>query len=485
MGLRINTSVGALTATRILRSTDRGLAGSVERLSTGLRINRASDDPSGLVISEKLRAQIKSMDQALRNTENGANLISTTEAALQEVSRLLIDIRESAIFAMNTGGSSPEQVEAEQDAVDQALAAIDKIANTTRFASNQLLDGTQEIRPLAVSSALSDIKVRSIQFDSIPSRTINVNVLAAATRASMDIGLNVTNTVVSGGDVTFRISGELGTQILTLGSGTTVADLMAAANLVALNTGVIMTADAMSNVYIKAINYGSTNRITLEVVAGAGTYNGTQVFQLGGTDTIATINGITATARGQRLSLTTPSLDVELNVDATSGTGIFSFSSRQSGLKFQIGEKATPNDSINVGVQSIHTAFLGMDTQTLNLGSGNMLTIGGVLASMRAGSTNDLFRDPGNALRIIDAAIDDVTDVRAFLGAVGHDFMEPNVRSLGVAMEELTKSEGAIRDLDFATETAEFTKLQIMFQAGTSVLAQANQLPSVVLGLLQ
>ena len=118
MGLRINTNTTAATALRNLRVSDSAQARSLERLSTGLRINRASDDPSGLVISEQLRAQIASLHQASDNTENASNLIGTAEAALAEVSRLLVGLRESAIFALNTGGSSPEQVDAEQDAVN-------------------------------------------------------------------------------------------------------------------------------------------------------------------------------------------------------------------------------------------------------------------------------------------------------------------------------------------------------------------------------
>ena len=132
MGLRINTNIQSLTAVRLLRETDRSLSTSLERLSTGLRINRAADDPSGLVISEQLRAQISSLKQATENASFASNLLNTAEAALNEVSSLLIQIRESAVFALNTGGASVEQIDAEQDSVDQALEAIDRIASTFR-----------------------------------------------------------------------------------------------------------------------------------------------------------------------------------------------------------------------------------------------------------------------------------------------------------------------------------------------------------------
>jgi len=141
MGLRINTNVNAIGALTSLQETDRELSRSLERLSSGLRINRASDDPAGLVVSEQFRAQISSLRQAVENTQFSSNLIGTAEAALQEVSDLLIDVRDSVIFAKNTGGVSAEQIAAEQDSVDSAVAAIDRIAATTRFGRSDLLNG--------------------------------------------------------------------------------------------------------------------------------------------------------------------------------------------------------------------------------------------------------------------------------------------------------------------------------------------------------
>ena len=134
MGLRINTNISAITALRILKTNQRSQATSLERLSTGLRINRGADDPSGLVISEQLRTQLKALDQSVSNSQNANNLLNVADAALAEVSNLLVDIQTSITFAQNTGGSTPEQIAAEQDAVDQAVAAIDRIATTTRFA---------------------------------------------------------------------------------------------------------------------------------------------------------------------------------------------------------------------------------------------------------------------------------------------------------------------------------------------------------------
>ena len=165
MGLRINTNLGTITALRTLGINDRNLGKSLERLSTGLRINRGADDPSGLVISEQLRGQLRALNQSVTNSQNASNLISIADAALQEVSNLLVGLQNSIVFALNTGGSSPAQVAAEQDAVDQAVAAIDRIAATTRFSDRGLLNGTAgfvltDDRP----DELDDLRVRSMSF---------------------------------------------------------------------------------------------------------------------------------------------------------------------------------------------------------------------------------------------------------------------------------------------------------------------------------
>ena len=141
MGLRINTNISQITALRNLGITDGHQSKVLEQLSTGLRINRAGDDPSGLVISEVLRSQVSSLKQAVENSENAGHMISTTEAALNEINALLVDMRASAIFALNTGGSTPEEIAAEQDSVDYAISAIKRIADTSRYGSTSLLNG--------------------------------------------------------------------------------------------------------------------------------------------------------------------------------------------------------------------------------------------------------------------------------------------------------------------------------------------------------
>lgn len=245
--LSINTNLSALQGLRDLNSTARNQSTAIERLSTGYRINRASDDPAGLVISEKLRAQIKGIDQALENTQNDINLLNTAEGALQNINDILVDIRSSIIFAMNSGFSIPEQIEAEQDSVDQALLAIDRIAQTTRFANRNLLNGDSDFiveQDQADRAALDSLSVRQLRFTpSQEQQNFSVNVTNLAERATL-----ISNQAFdsqefiatgSGSDfATIRVTGSRGSEDINFGATAKVTDLVNAINQNATSTGV-------------------------------------------------------------------------------------------------------------------------------------------------------------------------------------------------------------------------------------------------------
>ncbi len=164
MGLRVNNNITALRALLNLNRTDREQASALEKLSTGLRILRASDDPSGLVISENLRAQVVALKRAAQNTQNGANLLSIADSALGEISDILRGIKDSVIFALNSGGITPEQLQAQQDTVDNSINAIDRISKTTRFADRELLNGSSGFIISNQSQQINDLLAKQAVF---------------------------------------------------------------------------------------------------------------------------------------------------------------------------------------------------------------------------------------------------------------------------------------------------------------------------------
>ncbi|MCA8962803.1 MAG: hypothetical protein KDC38_19905, partial [Planctomycetes bacterium] len=324
MGLRINTNVPSLTALRTLRANDKNLQGSLERLSTGLRINSAADDPSGLVISEQLRAQVASMRQALENSQNASNLIGTAEAALSEVSDLLIGIRESIVFALNTGGNDADQIDAEQDSIDNAIRSIDRIAETTRFAKKRLLDGSAGVQVLSQATAIGNLDVQSVAFDGNSQQQYTVGITQVASQATLFSSAFVGT---SGGTTILRLTGNEGTQDINLASGYGVASFDDAINIYTADTGVYA-----SNGLLYSVEYGSDESISVEVVSGTvrlgggatlGTSSGVQTDS--GQDVGGYVNGVAFDARGNEIRVVSDVLTANLRLNDGTGTGNYTF----------------------------------------------------------------------------------------------------------------------------------------------------------------
>jgi flagellin len=488
MGLRINNNISSIRALRNLRVNDRNQAISLERLATGLRINRAGDDPAGLVISEQLRAQISSLIKAVDNTQNASNLIGTADAALQEISDLLSGIRDSVVFALNEGASSTEQVAAEQAAVDEAISTITRIANTTRYSDSSLLNGKAGFTVTSANSNIDNLNVRSVLFSpGVSSRVFTMRVETAPTRKRVSL-----SSPSIGGRTTLRITGSLGTADIVTSTGATSSAIRNAVNGVANLTGVFVSSSQSNSAY--AEEYGSDQIMSITVVSG--NFNGVSAgneltLDDDGTDGVISLAGQIFEGVGRHFNITGRDISLEFDftdpVPAAASNLIFVVD--RSGLNFQLNSEAQLTDAVRVGIRNISADALGFDKirdliAQKSSGIGGIMK-GGVLTSLMTGGDNDLDSDNlVNALRIVDFAINQVSGLRGYLGALQKDTFASNINSLEVAIENLQASESSIRDLDFASETAEFTRTQILFQAGTAVLASANLIPQSVLTLL-
>lgn len=524
MGLRINTNTTAVTALRNLRLNDSRLSKSLERLSTGSRINRAADDPSGLVISEQLRAQIEALQQATRNSQDASNLLSVADSALQEVADLVVEIQQSILFAMNTGAASKSQILAEQDAVDNSIAAIDRIAQTTRFGDRPLLNGTADFVLTSTAPALLDnLNIRSVSFSpGETQRTFTVTVNVNPQRAQLRIAGGATGVSGVTAGTTLRVHGDRGTQDVVLASGATELDIADAINTVAGFTGVWASGIDNTRVDLFSGEFGADQRVRLEIVAGnvsTGAGGGFQflsdsgaftAFPVGAsltpleiiTDTgrngIVATNGLTFESQGRHVSVVEPAVQLEfdLDPDLLPVTGVLSasFVVGNTGLQFQVNEFPFPSDRLQFGIDSIQASLLGIEefrdrineaiAGVSSFATTGQIITGGFLSSLKTGAGNDLFQNPGNALTISRAVLDQVSSLRGYLGALEAQNVQPAIRQLGVQIENLGASLSTIKDLDFAEEVTNFTKRQILFQSGVAVLANANSIPQAVLSLI-
>lgn len=504
MGLRINYNGAAANAWRNLGINDGRLASSVEKLSSGLRINKAGDDPAGLIISERLKAQITGLGQAVRNAQEAVSLVQTAEGALTEMNNMLNKIRALGVHSANTGVNDADSIAADQSQVDSALDSLQKIAENTKYQQKKLLDGTSSNTANLLSTF--DTSISSIDVAGSTegiSGNIDVVVTTEAERAYA-VGSGF---AAGHGATTLSIaSSDFDLVEVEIDALASQADVIASVNQYYDQTGVWASAATATGIAFTFSAYGSSHDLTISanttgiLNAAAGSYSiadqgsdvaGSATVTYGGAPTTLTMTGsglnLTVAAGEEALIGTTVSLiGQDITVDAnkvglgtaagnTAGTMADAFSVSVGALEFSLGQDANSNEIRSLTISNMKVTEIGQ-VSTL---------AGSSLNAIRSGATFSLANDSANAVAIIDQAIDDVSIARADLGAFQQNALETTIANLSINKENLEASNSRIRDVDMAMEMMEFTKNQILVQAGTAMLAQANQLPQSVLSLLR
>ncbi len=468
MSLRINLNSASLQSSRMLRMNDDAVTSSIERLSSGYKINRAADNPAGLAISEALRAQIGGLKQAISNTQDAVNMVKTAEGALTEVHALLRSMRDLAVHALNTGAVDGTQLAADQAQISSAISALDRIAETTSFGGKKLLDGTSGVAAQVTSGAANGRFISGTAATQSGSYTITINTQATH------------RTVVGAG----AYSAQAGTITLNnvavslLGTDT-AATAAAKINAVTSQTGVVAS-QAAGVITLTSSAYGSGAAIDVSyggAVTQAGFFGGAPTVTAG-LDVVASFTGGTVNASsitGSGQSWTGPANSdlagaaFVLNGAAASTVAV---TVTQGSLQFQVGSEVGQTASVAVNgtaASKLGIAATGLETSATSIADLDVTTLAGA-------------RD---AVRLIDAAITQVSTLRGDLGAAQKNVFESAINSLSVAVENISASESAIRDTDMASEVANFTKSQILMNASVSMLAQANAAPQALLKLLQ
>ena len=467
---RINTNIASLQAQRALSQNNNDLSMRLQRLSTGLKVNTGKDGPAALIASENMRSEMAGIRQAIDNSTRATNVINTAEGALSEVNALLLELQSLTNEAANTGGLSPAEIEANQLQVDAVLGSINRISNTTQFNGRQLLNGQLDYQTDNVAaSQATDVRVNAAKLPDNGSMQVAVEVTGSAETAR----ITYAGATTSAGNTTLEIGGNLGVEQISFGSATAVSAVAFAVNQLTEATGVTATVSG-ANLHFDSTEYGSKQFVTVEAISG--TFAAASATKDSGVDAQVNVNGNIAEADGLNVKANSGGLDIEIRLDAdfaqqTAAAATFDIVG--GGTKFQIGSTVARQGQISVGIGSVATSRLGNNV----VGYLNELGSGGE-SSLVGGNTVQ-------AQRILSAAIGDVATLRGRLGALQKSVLETNVSSLQVALENVTAAESTIRDADFAKETAALTRAQILAQANTSVLAQANNSPQQVLSLLQ
>jgi len=465
---RINTNVSSLIAQRVLRKNNTALGLSLERLSTGLRINRGADNPAGLIASENLRAEKAGINQAIANAERASNVIGTAEGGLSEVGSLLNQLQGLVNQSASTGGLTPAETDANQIQVDSILNTINRLAGSTAFQGLKLLNGNFAYTTSNVTSTnFGNIQINSARLpDNAP-----VDVVVAVTASAQTATIGYTGGDLSAtNDVTIELAGNKGTEQLSFAGGATVAQMISAINALKNATGV-SAVNSGGDIGLYSVEYGSKQFVSLQTISGG--FAPTSSVDHG-VDASVTVNGGAAQVDGLNVSYRSADLDLELSLKpAFNVVGSDDFNITGGGAVFAMGSKVTENDKASIGIQSVTTGSLG------NASLGFLSTLG-------SGQINSL--SSGNlvtAQKILDKATEQVAQLRGRLGAFERFTIGSTINSLGVALENVTAADSAIRDTDFAEETANLTRSQILAQAATTVLAQANSSPQLALSLLR
>ncbi|MEM1354833.1 MAG: flagellin [Planctomycetota bacterium] len=495
---RINSNINSLIAQRTLNTNNKGLSTSLERLSTGLRINRGADDPAGLIASETLRGEKAALNAAIGNAERAELFVSTAEGGLAEISSLLTEVQSLVGQSANEAGLSQEEKEANQLQIDNILSTIDRIASTTSFQGTKLLNGSFDFQVSSVATTVDDITINDAKIGSD-----NVAVKALITQSAqqgalfLSLGgpLDLTSAVSA---FVFELGGAEGTKEFSFGSGTTLADIATSINSFKEVTGVSAVASG-TFIELKSTDFGSDEFVSFKVnnlggqaglvyTASAGDVDAlntstalaaTTDTRDSGQDVAGTINGIQGAGSGKNLKVASEALSVEIELTDAGAQALASINAATiygGGAKFNLGAEVNLNNQVQLGIQDVSARNLGRSTPDATTYYLNDLGSGGDL-NVVDGELND-------AQTVIDQAVTEIAELRGRLGAFQKNVVGSTLNSLGVALENISAAESSIRDTDFAKETAELARSQVLVAAGTSVLQIANNQGQNVLNLL-
>lgn len=470
--MKINTNIAAMLASSHLNRTQDKITTSLERLSSGYRINKAADDAAGMAISQNMHAQIRGLQRASRNGADGISFIQTTEGALIEVENMLQRCRELSVQAANTGVDTLQDREAIQQEINSLMEEIDRLSTDTEFNTKKILDGS-----CCRQTSSNNIGVRVISMsDYVPLTTYSMTVDQKATQSSFTsgaLGMAATDVFTQKGEV--QINGE----IIEIQEGETLEDAYAKIrdccesmniDVVPVNGGAESDLASASALYFESTRYGAKYNIEITtdspyLATRLGVNGGTTVQGQDAKVTIDTNSGFSKTAttfiEGGRVTVS----------DRDGFNMVFDVSDAQAGSTADVTVLDAGFVAIQIGSnegQTIEISIPPVTCESLGINYCNVCT--------REGSQDCITK--------FNEAIEEVSSIRAKLGAY-ENRLDSATTSLDTTSQNLTEACSRIEDVDMSGEMTNFTQLSVLAQAGTSMLAQANNRPQTILQLLQ
>ncbi len=483
----INTNVASLNAQRNLNTSQNAVSMALQRLSSGLRINSAKDDAAGLAISERMTGQIRGLNQAVRNANDGISLAQTAEGALAEVTNNLQRLRELSVQSANASNSASDRASLQAE-VTQLTAEITRVAGQTQFNGITLLDGSFTSQNFQVgANANQTISVASIsdaRATALGSHALTLDGTVTGNTKAAAADLTGGNTIGAEADLTLTTANGGTTAAISYAANAGADAIATAINSAAASVGI--TATASNSATLSSLVSAGTVTMTLNGSAiSAAVTNPTDLTEL-----MAAINGASGST-GVTASFTSTTSKNSLTLSTTDGRDITVLDFNNTGATKTVdfsgvtltGGAAT-DSSIKTGTVALSSTKGQITTANANA---DVFAAAGVNTStFSAVASMDISTASGaqSAISVIDAAMSTVNSSRGDLGSYQNRFVSA-IASLQTTSENVSGARSRIRDADFAAETASLTRNQVLQQAGMAMLAQANALPNGVLALLR
>ncbi len=462
MAITVN-SQNTLTILNQLNRTSLAQTNTTQRMTTGNKINAGKDDPAGLIALKALDAEYTAVTAAISNNQRTNAMLDVADGSLTEVESLLTDIETLVAGSVGDQISDSERA-ANQAQIDQAISSIDRIIRTTTFSGKHLLNGQLSIQATEAGGNAEDIRLYSRQAGS-SSATVAVEVTTASDFAAY----STTNS--STGAMTMTITGELGSATVEVSDSDDRAAEISAINAVKDQTGVSATAATGNGIVFATTETGSDQFISLDVISGggAGGWNDTHVEN--GADAVVTVNGQSAAADGNKISFNSNGVSGTFTLTSTGDADANSFNVTVSGggATFQLGSDTSTREVL--GISSLFSHTLGK-------------TGTGFLNEVKSGGSHELSASGTKALTIVKEALADVAEARGRIGGFQKYQVQTSINSLQATQKGLNDARSIINDVDYATETAELNRQNVLMTAGMQMLGIANQQAGQVLNLL-
>ena len=460
------TNSNTLSLLNILNRTSADQSSTLTRLSTGFKVNRGADDPAGLIAIQSLNAELTGVDAAIANGQRTKSVLGVADGALAEVSSLLTEIEQLAAYSTKSGGLCASEIAANQAQIDNAINSIDRIIRTTTFNGKKLLDGQQSIRATASDpTKVGDVRVYS-RPSSSSSTTLAVQVLTAGTVAS---GTLTTVSAASLGAAEFTVTGKLGSATIAVSDTDTFTEIRDRIIAAAADTGVSASISG-SELHLQSRDFGANSFVSASYISGDTDFS--NVSYTTGTDASVTVNGATAFVDGLRVSYNAGGTSGEFTLtsagNVAGSAGNISISG--GGTTFQLGTES--NTQATIGINALFSQNLGNSTV-------------GYLNTLKSGGTNSLSTNANNAVAIAKAALSQVATQQGRIGGFQKFQVETSINSLNATKEALESARSVIRDVDFAAETAELSRQNVLLQSAISLLGVASQQSGQILSLLR